>query len=57
MDVLGNDWGKQRAAEILRESANNPGAGGAAAAGAGIGMGDGSWRRFFAGMAQQMLNR
>ena len=39
MDVLGNDWGKQQAVNILGDLANNPSAGGAAAAGAGLGMG------------------
>lgn len=39
MDVLGQDWGKQQAANILTNISNNPGAGGFAAMGAGIGMG------------------
>jgi len=37
--ILGEKWGKLRAAEILNNLANNPGAGGVAATGAGIGMG------------------
>lgn len=39
MDVLGENWGRQQSAEILRDLANNPGAGGVAAAGAGLGLG------------------
>lgn len=39
MDVLGENWGRQQSAEILRDLANNPGAGGVAAAGAGVGLG------------------
>jgi membrane protease subunit (stomatin/prohibitin family) len=39
MNILGEDWGRQQSAEILRDLANNPGSGGFAAAGAGIGMG------------------
>lgn len=54
MDVLGNDWGRQQAANILGTLASNPGSGGAAAAGAGIGMGMAAGN-VFAGMAQQMF--
>lgn len=39
MDVLGNDWGRQQAANILTNLSMNPGAGGVAAEGAGLGMG------------------
>lgn len=39
MDILGDDWGKQQAADILSTVAANPGAGGVAAAGAGFGVG------------------
>ncbi|ALG86404.1 SPFH domain-containing protein [Gordonia phthalatica] len=39
MDVLGADWGRLQSAEILRDLANNPGAGGIASTGAGIGFG------------------
>ena len=39
MNILGENWARQQSAEILRDLANNPGAGGVAAAGAGIGMG------------------
>jgi len=55
MDVLGDDWGRQQAANILGAVAANPGAGGVAAAGAGVGMGMAAGS-VFAGMAQQMLN-
>lgn len=54
MDILGNDWGKQQAAYILGDLANNPGGGGAAATGAGIGMGLAAGG-VFGGMAQQMF--
>jgi len=53
MDVLGSDWGRQQAANILGTLAANPGPGGMAAAGAGIGMGLATGN-VFAGMAQQM---
>ena len=55
MDVLGQDWGRQQAANILGTLAANPGAGGAAAAGAGIGMGVAAGG-VFGNMAQQMFN-
>ncbi|WP_439647425.1 SPFH domain-containing protein [Brucepastera parasyntrophica] len=55
MDVLGDDWGKQQAADILSKVAENPGAGGMASAGAGIGMGLAAGGEL-AGMAQQMFN-
>ncbi len=54
MDILGEDWGKQQAANILGTLANNPGAGGVAAAGAGVGMGVAAGGAFGA-MAQQMF--
>lgn len=54
MNVLGNDWGRQQAANILGTLASNPGSGGTAAAGAGIGMGMAAGN-VFAGMAQQMF--
>lgn len=54
MGVLGDDWGRQQAANILSDLANNPGAGGVAAAGAGIGMGIGAGS-VFGSMAQQMF--
>ena len=54
MDVLGNDWGKQQAANILGTVAANPGSGGIAAAGAGLGMGVAAGG-VFGNMAQQMF--
>jgi membrane protease subunit (stomatin/prohibitin family) len=39
MGIMEEDWARQQSAEILRDLANNPGAGGIAAAGAGLGMG------------------
>ncbi|MCM1062443.1 MAG: SPFH domain-containing protein [Eubacterium sp.] len=54
MGVLGEDWGRQQAANILGDLANNPGAGGIAAAGAGMGMGVGAGG-IFGSMAQQMF--
>ena len=55
MDTLGDDWGKQQAANILGTLAANPGSGGLAAAGAGLGMGIGAGG-VFAGMVQQMFS-
>ncbi|MCL2744805.1 MAG: SHOCT domain-containing protein, partial [Planctomycetaceae bacterium] len=55
MDTLGEDWGRQQAANILGTLASNPGSGGIAAAGAGLGMGIGAGG-IFAGMAQQMFS-
>ena len=54
MRILGDDWGRQQAANILGDLANNPGAGGVAAAGAGMGMGIGAGGAF-GSMAQQMF--
>lgn len=54
MGILGDDWGRQQASEILHTLAANPGAGGVAAAGAGMGMGVAAGG-VFAGMAQQMF--
>lgn len=54
MGILGDDWGKQQAANILGDLANNPGAGGVAAAGASMGMGIGAGS-VFGSMAQQMF--
>lgn len=54
MGIMGDDWGKQQAANILTELAKNPGAGGVAAAGAGMGMGIGAGS-VFGSMAQQMF--
>lgn len=55
MGILGDDWGRQQAANILGDLANNPGAGGVAAAGAGMGMGIGA-AGAFGSMAQQMFS-
>jgi membrane protease subunit (stomatin/prohibitin family) len=54
MDVLGSDWGKQQAANILGTLAANPGSGGIAATGAGLGMGIAAGGAF-GSMAQQMF--
>ncbi|MDR1014409.1 MAG: SPFH domain-containing protein [Coriobacteriales bacterium] len=54
MGILGDDWGRQQSADILKDLANNPGAGGMAAMGAGIGMGAAAGG-VFGGMAQQMF--
>lgn len=54
MGILGDDWGRQQAANILSDLANNPGTGGVAAAGAGLGMGIGAGGAF-GSMAQQMF--
>jgi len=54
MDILGDDWGRQQAANILGTVAANPGSGGIAAAGAGLGMGVAAGG-VFGSMAQQMF--
>lgn len=54
MDVLGDDWGRQQAANILGDLARNPGAGGIGAMGAGMGMGMAAGN-VFGNMANQML--
>lgn len=54
MGILGDDWGKQQAANILGNLSMNPGAGGVAAAGAGMGMGMAAGG-VFGSMAQQMF--
>jgi len=55
MDVLGDDWGRQQAANILTAVAENPGAGGVASAGAGLGMGMAAGG-IFGNMANQMFS-
>jgi len=55
MKILGEDWGRQTAANILGDLANNPGSGGVASAGAGLGMGMAAGG-VFGGMAQQLFN-
>ena len=52
--VLGDDWARLQAANILGSIANNPGAGGIPAAGAGLGMGLGA-AGVFGSMTQQMF--
>lgn len=54
MDVLGEDWGRQQAANILGDLARNPGAGGVGAMGAGMGMGVAAGS-VFGNMATQMF--
>ena len=54
IEILGTDWGRIQGASILRDLANNPGAGGVAAAGAGMGMGLGAAGAFGA-IAQQVF--
>lgn len=54
METLGDNWGRQQAAEILKNVSLNPGAGGIASAGAGLGMGM-SAGSVFAGMANQIF--
>ena len=55
MDVLGEDWGRLQAANILGDLARNPGAGGVGAMGAGMGMGVAAGR-VFGNMANQMFS-
>lgn len=54
MTAMGDNWQKLQAAQILRDLANNPGAGGVAAGGAGLGLGM-TAAGVFGGMAQQMM--
>lgn len=54
MDVLGEDWGRQQAANILGDLARNPGAGGVGTMGAGMGMGVAAGS-VFGNMANQMF--
>ena len=54
MDVLGDAWGRQQAANILGDLARNPGAGGVGAMGAGMGMGVAAGG-VFGSMANQMF--
>lgn len=54
MDVLGEGWAKQQSADILRDLANNPGAGGLGVMGAGMGMGIAAGS-VFGSMADQMF--
>ena len=54
IQFYGDNWGRLQSAEILKDVANNPGAGGVAAAGAGLGMGMAAGG-VFGSMAQQMF--
>ena len=53
--LLGENWAKMRAAEILQTLAENPGAGGVAATGAGLQMGIAAGSAF-SGLANQMFS-
>jgi membrane protease subunit (stomatin/prohibitin family) len=55
MNILGDDWGRQQASNILGKLAENPGSGGVASAGAGIGMGLAAGG-VFSGISEQMLS-
>ena len=55
MNILGPDWGRQQATEILHDLSNNPGSGSVAAAGAGLGMGLAAGS-VFGGMAQKIFD-
>lgn len=54
VDILGEDWGRVQGVGVLKDLANNPGAGGVAAAGAGMGMGIGA-AGAFGSIAQQVF--
>lgn len=53
--IQGEDWGRIQGVEVIRDLANNPGAGGVAAAGAGMGMGLGA-AGVFSTVAQQVFS-
>lgn len=55
IDILGEDWIRVHGLDLLKDLANNPGAGGIAATGAGIGMGIGAAGAFGA-IAQQVFS-
>ncbi|MEO3945883.1 SPFH domain-containing protein [Gorillibacterium sp. CAU 1737] len=55
LDVLGQDWARLQSASIIRDLANNEGAGGIAAAGAGLGMGIAAGG-LFGELSQQMTS-
>lgn len=55
MDILGDNWGKQQAVGILKDLANNPGAGGIGTMGAGLGMGFAAGN-VFSGMSQEIFS-
>ena len=54
LDILDADWGRVKGYEVLKDIANNSGAGGVAAAGAGMGMGIGA-AGAFGSIAQQVF--
>ena len=54
LDILGADWTRVQGVNVLKDIANNPGAGGVAAAGAGMGMGIGA-AGVFGSIAQQVF--
>ena len=54
LKVQGDEWGRLTAKELLKDVANNPGAGGMAAMGAGIGMGAAS-AGVFSSLANQLF--
>ena len=54
MDIMGEDWGRQQAANILGDLVRNPGAGGVGAMGAGVGVGIAAGS-VFGNMANQMF--
>lgn len=54
MNIMGEDWARQQAANILGDLARNPGAGGVGAMGAGVGMGMAAGN-VFGDMANQMF--
>ncbi len=56
MDILGADWEKQQSAEIMRDLANNPAAGGMGAVGAGLGMSIAAGG-MFAGLAKNTADK
>ncbi len=55
VNIQGEDWGRIQGVEVIRDLANNPGAGGVAAAGAGMGMGLGA-AGVFSTVAQQVFS-
>ena len=54
IEILGSDWTRVQGVGVLKDLANNPGAGGVAAAGAGMGMGIGA-AGAFSSIAQQVF--
>lgn len=55
LEILGSDWARVQGIGVLKDLANNPGAGGVAAAGAGMGMGIGA-AGAFGSIAQQVFS-